>query len=485
MEKRIVRTRFAPSPTGFLHIGGLRTALYNYLFAKKNQGKFILRIEDTDRERYLPEAAQIITNTLKKFGIIYDEGPDISGPYCPYIQSERIKIYQKKVFDLIEKNRAYYCFCDNKRLNKLRQIQIKNLQPTKYDGFCRKLTSVDINKRLKNNSPYVVRLKVEPGYTSFTDLIRGKITINNETIDDQILLKSDGYPTYHLANVVDDYLMKITHVIRGEEWIPSTPKHVLLYQAFNWKLPKFAHLPLLLNNDRSKLSKRQGDVAADDYLNKGYLPEAIINFIALLGWNPGDNKEFFTLSELIQNFDLKKVQKAGAIFNINKLNWFNSHYLVKIPTSKLVKQFENFIKTKDFYQPNLFSLGKVIDLFKTRVNNLEELSESSRFLYQIPLYETSLLIPNKSNYKKILVILKYFKKLLNNYNNQWLENNLKTYLDENREKKGYTRSESFWPLRVAMTGQKISPDVFVVMQILGKEECLNRLELAIEKIVKI
>lgn len=485
MKKQTVRTRFAPSPTGFLHIGGLRTALYNYLFAKKNQGQFILRIEDTDRDRYLPEAALIITNTLKKFGITYDEGPDVPGSYGPYVQSERINIYQEKIQKLIKNNQAYFCFCDTKRLDMIRETQIKNSQPTKYDGACRQLTKETINYNLKNNIPHVVRLKIEPGETTFTDLIRGKITVNNETIDDQILLKSDGYPTYHLANVIDDYLMNITHVIRGEEWVPSTPKHILLYQAFNWPKPIFAHLPLLLNKDKSKLSKRQGDVAADDYLNKGYLPEAILNFIALLGWNPGDNKEFFTLAELIQYFNLEKVQKSGAIFNLDKLNWFNSHYIANKSSQELIKVFENFVKIKDFYQPNLFSLEKVIDLFKSRVNNLEELSNNCSFLYQLPDYQTSLLIPKKSEPNKILSILKFLKTLLNKYPNQWTSDNLKTYLDENRELQGFTRAESFWPLRVALTGQEFSPDVFAIMELFGEKESLKRLDIAIEKISKI
>jgi len=482
MKKQLVRTRFAPSPTGFLHIGGLRTALYNYLFAKKNQGQFILRIEDTDRERYLPEAASIITATLKKFGINYDEGPDCPGPNGPYIQSERKDIYHKQIQNLIDNNKAYYCFCDNKRLEEVRQQQINQSLPTKYDGNCRHLTKEVVADNLKNNKPYVIRLKVEKGNTSFNDLIRGKITVNNDTIDDQILLKSDGYPTYHLANVVDDHLMKITHVIRGEEWVPSTPKHILLYQAFNWEIPIFAHLPLLLNKDKSKLSKRQGDVAADDYLSKGYLPEAILNFIALLGWNPGDDKEFFTLTELITEFNLEKVQKSGAVMNLEKLNWFNSHYIANQPTEVLIDKFKPFMVNKDFYKPNLYPLNKIIDLFKSRANNLEELSIKSGFLYELPDYQSDLLIPKKSDQKRVLEILLYFKELIDNYSDNWLAEKLKKYLDDKREIKGYNRAESFWPLRVAITGQEFSPDVFACMEILEKKESLYRINKAIEKI---
>lgn len=482
MKNKLVRTRFAPSPTGFLHIGGLRTALYNFLFAKKNNGQFILRIEDTDRERYLPEAEKIITDTLKKFGINYDEGPDISGPYGPYIQSERLDIYQEKIAELIANKRAYYCFCDNKRLEQIRKLQTERSLPTKYDKHCLQLNQNEINSNLKNNLPYVVRLKVDTGETTFTDLIRGDIKINNETIDDQILLKSDGYPTYHLANVVDDHLMKITHVIRGEEWVPSTPKHILLYQAFNWEIPIFAHLPLLLNKDKSKLSKRQGDVAASDYLTKGYLPEAIINFIALLGWNPGNDKEFFNLFELIQEFDLKKVQKSGAVFNIDKLNWFNSHYIADKPTEELVENLKNILVNKNFYRPNLFSLDKIINIFKSRVNSLDELANNASFLYELPEYSKTILIHKKSDKNKVKDILFFFKKLLVAYDKEWSQEELKVYFDKNREVAGYTRAESFWPLRVAMTGLEFSPDVFAVMDLLGKDESLKRIDIAIEKI---
>lgn len=485
MKKQTVRTRFAPSPTGFLHIGGLRTALYNYLFAKKNQGQFILRIEDTDRERYQPEAMSTIIDTLKKFGINYDEGPDLSGPYGPYIQSERLEIYRKKIAELIANNRAYYCFCSSERLEKIRTSQSKKSLPTKYDKHCLQLKSSEINANLKNNLPYVVRLKVDPGETQFTDLIRGVIKVNNETIDDQILLKSDGYPTYHLANVVDDYLMKITHVIRGEEWVPSTPKHVLLYQAFNWDMPIFAHLPLLLNKDKSKLSKRQGDVAANDYLNKGYLPEAIINFIALLGWNPGNDKEFFSLDELIQNFDLKKVQKSGAIFNLDKLNWFNSHYIANKPTKDLLKNVKTILSKKDFYKPDLFSLEQIIDLFKSRVNNLEDLANKTHFLFKLPDYSAELLVNKKNEPKKIKEILNYFLNIILNYQKSWTAEELKIYFDQKRESANYTRAESFWPLRVAITGLENSPDVFAVMALLGKEETIMRINIAIEKINQI
>ncbi|CUT08327.1 glutamyl-tRNA synthetase, partial [Candidatus Kryptonium thompsonii] len=278
-----IRTRFAPSPTGFLHVGGLRTALYNYLFAKKHNGQFILRIEDTDQTRIVPGAIENLIETLHWAGIEFDEGPNKGGPYGPYIQSQRLELYRKHAQELIEKGYAYYCFCSPERLEKMREEQIKLKQQPRYDGTCRRLSQEEVKKKLDEGIPKTIRMKIpEWGELTFHDLIRGDVTINFKTLDDQIILKSDGFPTYHLAVVVDDHYMKISHVIRGEEWLPSTPKHILLYEYLNWKKPQFAHLPLLLNPDRTKLSKRQGDVAVEDYRAKGYLPEAIVNFIALL-----------------------------------------------------------------------------------------------------------------------------------------------------------------------------------------------------------
>jgi glutamyl-tRNA synthetase len=290
-----IRVRFAPSPTGYLHVGGLRTALYNFLFARKNNGNFILRIEDTDRNRYVEGATENLINALKWAGLDYDEGPDIGGDYGPYMQSQRLDIYKKYSEELIKNGNAYYCFCTTERLQQLREDQEKlKLPQIKYDKHCLNLTADEIQKKLIDKIPFVIRLNVKPNEKIiFYDVVRQQVEFNSNNIDDQILIKSDGFPTYHLANVVDDYLMKISHVIRGEEWLSSTPKHVLLYEAFGWEKPIFAHLPLLLNPDKSKLSKRQGDVAVEDYRDKGYLKEALINFVALLGWNAGDDKEFY------------------------------------------------------------------------------------------------------------------------------------------------------------------------------------------------
>ena len=306
-----IRVRFAPSPTGFLHVGGLRTALYDYLYARKTAGKFILRIEDTDRTRFIEGAAEKLIQTLKDVGLEFDEGPEKDGVVGPYYQSLRTEIYKKYIDELIEKDAAYYCFCSSDDLDKMREEQrAKGIDP-KYDGRCRKLSKEERAKRLDEGKPFVVRLKVpQEGEITFYDIVREKVTFPWKMVDDQILIKSDGFPTYHLANVVDDHLMGITHVIRGEEWLSSVPKHLLLYEQFGWKPPKMAHLPLLLNPDKSKLSKRQGDVAVEDYLEKGYLPEALLNFIALLGWHPKGDRELFTLEELEKEFSMKRITKA-------------------------------------------------------------------------------------------------------------------------------------------------------------------------------
>src|SRR3989344_3652188 len=328
-----IRVRFGPSPTGNLHVGGLRTALYDYLFAKKNKGTYILRIEDTDKARTVPGALDNIVQTLHELGLTSDEGPywnngvKVRGDFGPYQQSERLSLYSKHAGELVKNKHAYYCFCTPERLEELRNTQEAAHQPPKYDKHCLKLTPEEVNQKLLNQEKHVVRLNVPADQTiTFTDMVHGEISISSNDVDDQVLLKSDGYPTYHLASVVDDHLMKISHVIRGEERLPSLPKHILPSQAFGYQPPVFVHLPLLLNPDRSKLSKRQGDVAVEDYLAKGYLPQALLNYTALLGWNPGTEREFFSLDELAGEFSLEKLNKAAAIFDVQKLNWFNAEY---------------------------------------------------------------------------------------------------------------------------------------------------------------
>lgn len=333
------RVRFAPSPTGYLHVGGLRTALFNYLFAKKNNGTFVLRIEDTDRNRFVEGAVDNLISALKWAGLEFDEGPEIGGNFGPYMQSHRLDIYKKYAEELILKGKAYYCFCSPERLKKLREEQEKQKLPqVKYDKHCLHLSESEVAKNLAEGIANVVRLNVESDKTiQFDDIVRDYVEFESNNVDDQVLIKGDGFPTYHLANVVDDHLMKITHVIRGEEWLSSTPKHVLLYDAFQWERPIFVHLPLLLNPDRSKLSKRQGDVAVEDYRDKGYLKDALINFVALLGWNAGDDKEFYSIEELIESFSLERVNKAGAVFDLQKLNWLNAEHLRNKPDSDILE----------------------------------------------------------------------------------------------------------------------------------------------------
>ncbi len=484
MNEKIVRTRFAPSPTGYLHVGGLRTALYNYLFAKKQGGKFILRIEDTDRDRLVEGADKRIAMILRQFGLNYDEGPDVGGDFGPYTQSERLDLYHQYAKQLIEQGRAYYCFCSPARLQKLRESQIKAKQAPKYDRYCCNLTSEEINQKIKQGESYVIRLKVPEGETSFFDIIRGEIVINNNTLDDQVLIKSDGFPTYHLAVVVDDHLMQITHVIRGEEWIPSTPKHVIIYQALGWPLPQYAHLPLLLNPDRSKLSKRQGDVAVEDYLSQGYLPEALLNFIALLGWNPGTDEEIFSLDDLLKAFDLSRVQKSGAVFNREKLNWLNAYYIRKTDSAKLATLIKPYLQETDYFVEDKFDLEKVVKLFQERMEKLSDIKEKAEFLFVLPDYDGEILIPKKSTKEKTVDALKLCQKLLQEYQLDWQEDKLREFLDKERERHNFTRAEMFWPLRVAVSGAATSPDVFAILDVLGRDEALQRIEIALNKLIE-
>lgn len=462
-----VCVRFAPSPTGFLHLGSLRTALFDWLFARKYQGKFILRIEDTDKERYVKGALENMMEALQWYGLDFDEGP--------IFQSKRLEIYKKFSHELVKKGKAYFCFCSSERLEELRKLQVANKQPPKYDGHCRIYSASEIKKRLEANEPHVIRLKVPlEGQTEFDDVIYGHISVENKNIDDQVLLKSDGYPTYHLANVVDDHEQGITHVIRAEEWLPSTPKHILLYQAFGWRLPKFVHLPMVLGKDRSKLSKRHGAVSALEYKNLGYLPEAVLNFIALLGWNPKTEKEVFTSEELIKEFDLDKVNKASAVFDREKLDWFNGYYIRKTKLDKLVELCLPFISYKKI---NKTSLKKIISLFQERMRKLSEINDLASFFFVRKLkYETGILIPKKFDkdftsevLTKTYDFIKEIKK--EDFKAKKLKNQFEQFIQKNN----YNNTIVLWPLRVAVTGKEASPGVFEVMDVLEKETVLERL----------
>ena len=498
-----VRTRFAPSPTGYLHIGGLRTALYAYLLAKQAGGQFILRLEDTDAKRYVEGAANAIYNGLKWAGLQYDEGPDINGPYAPYIQSERLDIYKKYAQELIDKDLAYYCFCDAKTLEEMRAEQTAKKQAPKYDRRCLKLSKNEITQKLANGNPCVIRMKIPEGRViEVNDLVRGKVAYKTEELDDQVILKSDGYPTYHLAVVVDDYLMKITHVTRTEEWLPSTPKHILLYEYFGWPAPQFAHLPLLLNTDKTKMSKRKGDVAVDDYIKKGYLPEAMVNYLAFLGWNPGTEKEIYSIEELLKDFSLERVHKAGAVFNVEKLNWYNSHYIKQLSVDKLTELCLPYLSlrggvsrqsnpadgddnsgllrsARNDETVNFNWLKKIIALEQQRLQTLSEIGEHTAFFFELPDYDKALLKWKEMTDEEIKKSLETAKKIIaGTPDNEFAKEKLSELLIAEASKMK-NKGMLLWPLRVALSGQKNSPPPFDIAEILGKEKTIARIERAI------
>ena len=470
-----IRTRFAPSPTGYLHVGSLRTALFSYLYAKQQKGEFIIRIEDTDRQRLVEGAEKKLIETLSILGIKSDIKIER--------QSERLEIYQKAVDILLKNHSAYYCFCSSERLDEVRKKQEKNKQVPKYDRHCYNLAEEEIKQKLSRAEKYVVRFKIPDDQTiKIEDKVYGQISIKSADLDDFVILKSDGFPTYHLAHLVDDHEMKITHVIRGEEWVPSLPKHLLLYQALKYTPPIFAHLPLLLNPDKSKLSKRQGDVAVEDFLAKGYLPEALINYVALLGWNPGTEKELFMMSELIKEFSLEKINKAGSVFDINKLNWFNAEYIRLIIQQKgkryeqLVEQIQKLIS---HYQDRAEDLLK---LFGSRINNLDELISQSKFLFSLPQYPTELLIFKKSDLEKTRLGLNLSLGTLGKvHESNWQAEKLKLVLDELISDHQLSPGDVFWPIRVAVSGSDKSPAPNDIMEFLGKKESLERINKAIRK----
>jgi len=478
------RVRFAPSPTGYLHVGGLRTALYNYLFAKRNNGTFVLRIEDTDRNRFVEGAVENLIKALKWAGLDFDEGPETGGDFGPYMQSQRLDIYKKYADELIEKGKAYYCFCTPERLKALKEEQEKQKLPqAKYDKLCLHLTKKEVENKLASGTPKVVRLNVEGNHTiKFDDIIREHVEFESNNVDDQVLIKSDGYPTYHLANVVDDHLMKITHVIRGEEWLSSTPKHVLLYDAFDWERPIFAHLPLLLNPDRSKLSKRQGDVAVEDYRDKGFLKDALVNFVALLGWNAGDDREFYYIDELIKSFSLERVNKAGAVFDLQKLNWLNAEHLRKKSSSELLADLRIEIQKSIFKSQNFSDdyLSQIIDTMKERVSFIKEFIDTCTYFYEVPSeYEQKSVEKNWN--PETPEHLNKLKEEFASLNNPTKED-FETALSKVSEELNVGKGKLIHPLRLAVSGQSTGPGMFDLLFILGKDEVVKRIEAAIKRI---
>ncbi len=471
------KVRFAPSPTGKLHIGGLRTALYNYLYAKKVDGNIILRIEDTDQTRKIENSVENLISIFNLINIEFDEGPTLNNDKT-YFQSERLDIYNKYIKYLIKHGYAYPCFCTSKRLDLIRQQQASNKETIKYDRHCLKLDSEIVKQKMAVES-YVVRMKIPSDEEIvFYDMVRDKISINCMELDDQILIKSDRYPTYHFANVIDDHLMGITHVMRGEEWLPSTTKHIILYDFFDWRIPKFIHLPLLLNHDRTKLSKRQGDVAVEDYLKKGFLPDAILNFVALLGWNPKSDEEFFSLDQLIKKFSIKNIQKSGAIFDIKKLEWMNSHYLKNKDVNEIAILAEPFFIQENIDISNTDKFLSIINHVKQRVNTLAEMpKEAKRFYEELDFSNEQLNVLNKNDPQKLLKAI--LIKLKNEPNCDG--NKFKNISMDVGEKCNLKGKDLFHPLRIALYGSPDGPDIPIIYSILEKNEIINRLSRVINE----
>ena len=491
-----VRVRFAPSPTGFLHIGGLRTALYNYLFAKSHSGgKFILRIEDTDQSRYVEGAEQDIIDSLEWCGMKIDEGPNEGGDFGPYRQSERKDIYHKYAKQLIEEERAYYAFDTTDEIEQMRERLKKSGNPSpKYDAVTRMsmknsltLPKDEVEKKLEAGDEYVVRLKVPRRETiRFEDLIRGHVSFESKGLDDQVLLKSDGMPTYHLANVVDDHLMKITHVIRGEEWLSSTPKHILLYQSFGWEPPQMAHLPLIMSPSGGKLSKRKAEeegipVNTKEYIKQNYEPEALVNFLAYLGWSPGDDSEIHSLNELCHLFSLDRVSKGGAVFNHKKLLWYNEHYLREQTDKALAERLRPIAKAKEIELPGDEYLQKAISLLKDRVSKIDEILDMGSFFFEDPKkYDEKALKKWKSDSTEL--VTQYREKITGLEGDEFEAAALKSNLEDVIEANDVGFGKLMMPLRIAVTGQGFGPDLFASMQLLGKETVIRRIDTALDKL---
>mgnify|MGYP000369712392 CR=1 FL=1 len=478
-----VRTRFAPSPTGRMHVGNLRTALYAYLIAKHEDGDFLLRIEDTDQERFVEEALDIIYRTLEKTGLVHDEGPDKDGGVGPYVQSERQAqgIYLEYAKKLIEKGEAYYCFCDKERLESLKQ-EIAGKEIVVYDKHCLHLSKQEVEEKLKAGIPYVIRQNVpREGTTKFVDEIYGEIEVPNEELDDMILIKSDGYPTYNFANVVDDHLMGITHVVRGNEYLSSAPKYNRLYAAFGWEVPVYVHCPLITNEEHKKLSKRSGHSSYEDLLDQGFLSEAIVNYVALLGWCPQDNQEIFSLEELVKVFDYHHISKSPAVFDINKLKWMNGEYMKAMDFEKFYEMALPYLRqalTKDF------DFRKIAELVKTRIEVFPDIAELVDFFESLPEYDISMYTHKKmkTTAQSSLEVLKDLLPRLEaqeDYSNDGLYELLKSYVEE----KGYKNGYVMWPVRTAVSGKQMTPaGATEIMEIIGKEESIARIKKAIEKL---
>jgi glutamyl-tRNA synthetase len=478
------RTRLAPSPTGYVHIGSLRTALYNYFLARQSGGKFVIRIEDTDRSRMVEGSIENLIEVFTPLGLQPDEGPllvkgklEYQGEFGPYVQSERLDIYKKYAQQLIDQGDAYYDFATKEQLEKVREEKRQLKQPMKYDRSQAEFDTDKALARIEAGEVAVVRLKVPEGETVFDDAIMGTIKFNNVEVDDQVLVKSDGFPTYHLAVVVDDHLMEITHMLRGQEWLSSTPKQILLYKMLGWDAPIFAHVPLLLNPDKTKLSKRQGDVAVEDYLRRGYLPEALINFVSTLGFNPTADREIYSVEELIELFDLSKVKKSGAVMNMEKLDWMNNQYIRELTQKDLAKRVVGFVQAdteSDLVQRALF-------VERERVNRLDEFQEKITSYITEPSYDASVLVWRKADVADAVVQLEGILALLRDADEkifsekEAIEKEIKEYIATN----GLSNGNVLWPLRVSLSGMERSAGPFEYVWALGRDEAVKRIEKAL------
>ena len=481
-----IRTRFAPSPTGRMHVGNLRTALYAYLIAKHEGGDFILRIEDTDQERLMEGAVDVIYRTMEKTGLHHDEGPDKDGGVGPYVQSERVKagLYMDYAKQLVEKGEAYYCFCTPERLASLKtDIDGNGKEITKYDKHCLSLSKEEIQANLDAGLPFVIRLNVpEEGETSFEDEIYGNICVPNAELDDMILIKSDGFPTYNFANVIDDHLMGITHVVRGNEYLSSSPKYNRLYQAFGWEVPTYVHCPLITNEEHQKLSKRSGHSSYEDLIEQGFLTEAVVNFVALLGWSPTDNEEFFSLEELVKAFDYTHISKSPAVFDFTKLKWMNGEYIKKMDFDRfyeLAKPYIDEVVTKDVDKK------RIAELVQTRIEVFPDIKGHMDFFEELPDYDIALYTHKKmkTNSENSLDILTKMRDKLKAYDGEWSEEGLHDYIIAYIAELGIKNGMGLWPIRTAVSGKQMTPGgAFEIMYILGKEETLNRIDKGIEKL---
>lgn len=484
MSNKTVRTRFAPSPTGFMHIGNLRTALYEYLVAKSQGGDFVLRIEDTDRERYVEGAVDIIYNTLKIAGLQHDEGPDKPGKYGPYVQSERLNMYKPYAEQLIEQGKAYRCFCTKERLDSLKDDETPG---GGYDRHCRDLPQEEIDRLLAEGVPYVIRQKMPlEGSTTFTDAVFGEITVENSELQDQILIKTDGYPTYNFANVIDDHTMNITHVVRGCEYLSSTPKYNLLYEAFGWEVPTYIHLPLIMGKDAegnvAKLSKRHGSTGFEDLIKEGYLPQAIINYVALLGWCPSDNQEMFTLDELTRAFSIDGISKSPSIFDYDKLEWFNGEYIRKMSpeefTSYAMPYYKEAVTSREL------PWDKLCGILQQRVTRFTQIPEMIDFFDKLPEYDAEMFVNKKSktNLENAPVMLKAVTDRLTALGS-WDKDSIHDCLINLAQELEVKNGTVMWPARIAAAGKKVTPGGAVeILEILGRDESLARLNLGLKKL---